>query len=247
MSATGTETHRHWPSGHLPSRLWPSGRRGWLMGACALALVLGLAGWLIGFSSVLGVRTVTVSGTSFLTPAQVEAVADIPSGRPLSRLDTAAVRARVAALPEVRTVSVRTSYPSTVLIRITERVAVGYRAVANGAALVDADDVQFRTQSRPPAGLPQLATTGEAADSSELTAAVAAVAGALPAALARRVSLITTAGPESVTLRLFDGRIVLWGGTDRGADKANLMTARLRQPGRYYDISDPSSVISRGA
>jgi cell division protein FtsQ len=172
-------------------------------------------------------------------------VAEIRSGSPLSRLDTTAVRARVAALPEVRTVSVRTSYPSTVLIRITERVAVGYRAVANGAGLVDADNVQFRTEARPPAGLPQLATTGESAADPELAAAVATVAGALPPALARRVSLISTASTESITLRLFDGRIVLWGGTDRGADKAKLMAALLRQPGRYYDISDPSSVISR--
>ncbi|HJQ01616.1 MAG TPA: FtsQ-type POTRA domain-containing protein [Jatrophihabitans sp.] len=227
--------------------LRPVGRWRWLIAGCALALVLGVTTWLVGFSSVLGVRTVTVTGAKFLTPAQVEAAADIRAGSPLSRLDTAAVRARVAALPEVRTVSVRTSYPSTVLIRITERVAVGYRAVANGAGLVDADDVQFRTQSRPPVGLPQLATTGPAASDRELTAAVATVAGALPAALARRVSLVSAADAESVTLRLFDGRIVFWGGTDRAADKARLMTALLRQPGRYYDISDPSSVISRGA
>jgi len=234
MTAPTTNGHR--PTG----RPWH-----WLIGGCALASVLGLAAWLIGFSSVLGVRTVTVSGTRFLTPAQVEAAADIRAGSPLSRLDTAAIRARVAALPEVRAVSVRTSYPSTVLIRITERVAVGYRAVANGAGLVDADNVQFRTQARPPAGLPQLTTTGESAADPELAAAVATVAGALPPALARRVSLISTASTESITLRLFDGRIVLWGGTDRGADKAKLMTALLRQPGRYYDISDPSSVISR--
>jgi cell division protein FtsQ len=247
MTATGTRpqlpTGRpHRPAGRLHL---PAGR--WLIGGCALGLVLGLAAWLIGFSSVLGVRTVTVSGTSFLTPGQVESAAGIRSGSPLSRLDTAAVRARVAALPEVRTVSVRTSYPSTVLIRITERVAVGYRAVANGAGLVDVDDVQFRTQSRPPTGLPQLATTGGSASDPALAAAVATAAGALPAALARRVSLVTAADPESITLRLFDGRIVLWGGTDRGAEKAKLMTALLRQPGRYYDISDPSSVISRGA
>jgi cell division protein FtsQ len=225
----------------------PAGyRRRWLVGAGALVLVLALATWLLGFSSVLGVRTVTVSGTRLLSPAQVESAAAVRSGSPLSTLDTAAIRARVAALAEVRTVTVSTSYPSTVRIRITERVAVGYRAVANGAALVDASNVQFRTQSRPPAGLPQLATVGESGDSG-LAVAVAAVAGALPPSLAQRVSLITAASTESVTLRLFDRRTVLWGGTDRSADKARLMTALLRQPGRYYDISDPSSVISRGA
>jgi cell division protein FtsQ len=219
--------------------------RGWLVGlGVTLALLVGL-GWLVGFSSVLGVHSVLVSGTRQLSPAQVEQAAAVKPGSPLSRLDTSAIRARVAKLPEVRTVTVRTSYPSTVLIQVTERIAVGYRATPTGAGLVDADNVQFRIQSRPPAGLPQLATArpGQA----DQAAAMATVAGALPAELARRVSLISAASTESVTLRLFDGRVVFWGGTDRGADKARLMTALLRQPGRYYDISDPSTVISRSA
>lgn len=216
-----------------------------LLGAgLTLTLLVGL-GWLVGFSSVLGVRSVLVSGTRQLSPAQIEAAAAVRPGSPLSRLDTAAIRARVAKLPEVRTVTVHTSYPSTVLIQVTERVAVGYRATPTGAGLVDADNVQFRIESRPPAGLPQLATArpGQA----EQAAAMATVAGALPPELARKVSLISAASTETVTLRLFDGRLVFWGGTDRGADKARLMTALLRQPGHYYDISDPSMVISRSA
>jgi len=219
--------------------------RGWLVGGgLTLVLLVGL-GWLVGFSSVLGVHSVLVSGTRQLSPAQVEAAAAVRPGSPLSRLDTSAIRARVAKLPEVRTVTVRTSYPSTVLIQVTERVAVGYRATPTGAGLVDAANVQFRIQSKPPAGLPQLAAAlpGQA----DQAAAVATVAGALPPELARKVSLISAASTESVTLRLFDGRLVFWGGTDRGTDKARLMTALLRQPGRYYDISDPSTVISRSA
>lgn len=219
--------------------------RGWLIGVgLTLVLVVGL-GWLVGFSSVLGVHSVLVSGNRELSRAEVESAAAVRPGSPLSRLDTSAIRARVAKLPEVRTVTVHTSYPSTVLIQVTERVAVGYRATPTGAGLVDADNVQFRIQSKPPAGLPQLATAplGQA----DQAAAMATVAGALPTELARRVSLISAASTESVTLRLFDGRVVFWGGTDRGADKARLMTALLRQPGHYYDISDPSTVISRSA
>jgi cell division protein FtsQ len=219
--------------------------RRWLIGASVtLTLLVGL-GWLVGFSSVLGVHSVLVSGTRQLSPAEIEAAAAVRPGSPLSRLDTAAIRARVAKLPEVRTVTVHTSYPSTVLIQVTERVAVGYRATPTGAGLVDADDVQFRIESKPPAGLPQLATgrPGQAVQA----AAMATVAGALPPELARKVGLISAASTETVTLRLFDGRLVFWGGTDRGADKARLMTALLRQPGHYYDISDPSMVISRSA
>jgi cell division protein FtsQ len=129
-----------------------------------------------------------------------------------------------------------------VTIRITERTAVGYRPVDGGEVLVDGENVAFRTVAKPPARLPRLLVSGIDAPS----AAAAAVAAALPPKLAAKVSSIAAATQESVTLTLNDGRTVLWGGTDRSADKARLLSALLGQPGRYFDLSDPSSVISRG-
>jgi hypothetical protein len=38
---------------------------------------------------------------------------------------------------------------------------------------------------------------------------------------------------------------VLWGGVERSADKARLLSVLLGQPGRFFDLSDPSTVISR--
>jgi cell division protein FtsQ len=214
----------------------------WLIVAGVLVIVL-LATWLVAFSSVFGVRTVTVTGTKLVTAEQVRTAAAIPSGSPLARLDANAIRARIAAIPEVRTVRISTSYPSTVTITVTERVAVGYRSGPDGASLVDASNVQFRTTAKPPSGLPRLQLSVDPAAS----AATAVVAAALPATLDRKISLISAATTESVTLALTDGRTVLWGGTDRDADKARLLPVLLGQPGRYFDVSDPSSVISRGA
>ena len=214
----------------------------WLIVAGALVIAVFLT-WLVAFSSLFGVRTVTVTGTKLVTAGQVRSAAAIPSGAPLARLDTSAIRARVAAIPEVRSVTVSTSYPSTVTIAVTERVAVGYRSGSSGASLVDAGNVEFRTTAKPPAGLPRLQLSVDPAAS----AATAVVAAALPATLDRKISLISAATSESVTLALTDGRTVLWGGTDRDADKARLLPVLLKQPGHYFDISDPSSVISRGA
>ena len=209
--------------------------------AGVLVLVVAL-GWLVGFSSVLGVRTVTVSGEQRLSAAAIEQAAAIRRGAALARLDTGAIRERISALPAVRSVSVRTSYPSTVRIAVTERVAVGYRSSAEGVVLVDPSDIQFATQRHAPAGLPQLELTGDQARSS----AAAAVAGALPASFARVVSRISAPTPQTVTLTLSDGRTVLWGGTDRSAEKAALVPVLVHQPGQYFDVSDPSAVISRG-
>jgi cell division protein FtsQ len=225
-------------TGRLPGR-WR--RRRWPVLAAVAVLVLAVA-WSVGFSSVLGVRTVTVSGEHRVSEAQITAAAGIAHGAPLARLDARAIRARIAAIPAIRAVSVSTSYPATVRIRVTERVAVGYRQDGDRVVLVDASDVQFASQSHAPSGLPQLEVTGDQARS----AAAATVAAALPAGFAGAVARIAVPSTQTITLTLTDGRTVLWGGTDRSGEKAKLVPVLVHQPGRYFDVSDPSSVISRG-
>lgn len=209
---------------------------------CAAALVLALLVWLVAFSSVLGVRTVNVVGARTLTAEQVRAAAGIRSGAPLARLDLGAIRARLSAVAPVRAVTVSRSYPASVTIRITERVAIGYRQVDGGrVVLVDRESVAFSTVAAAPAGLPRLLVPAEGPQST----AASVVAGALPATILRSLSSISAPSTESVTLTLRDGRIVLWGGIDRSADKARLLTALLGRPGHYFDLSDPSVVTSR--
>lgn len=216
------------------------GVRGWLVLVLLLLLAVVLL-WVVAFSSILGVAAVQVRGNTTLTAAQIEQQAAIPSGKPLIRLDTATARARVLALPQIKTATVTTSYPHTVTITVTQRTAVGYRTAGGTTKLVDVDDVAFEPVSSPPKKLPQLVAGEVAADDM----AIATAAGALSASVAAQVTAITAQTPESVTLALADGRVVLWGGADRGADKARLLSALLSQPGHYFDISDPSTVISR--
>jgi cell division protein FtsQ len=215
----------------------------WAVAGVVLALVV----WLLAFSSVLGVRSVDVVGTRTLTAAQVRAAAGISDGTPLVRLDLGAITHRLRAMAPIRAVTVSRSYPGTVTIRITERTAIGYRpvdaAVSGGPVLlVDRDNVAFRTVTSAPANLPRLLVP----ESGLPSAAAALVASTLPAKVLKTLSTVSAPSDESVTLNLRDGRTVLWGGTDRSAEKARLLSALLAQPGRYFDLSDPSAVTSRG-
>jgi cell division protein FtsQ len=138
---------------------------------------------------------------------------------------------------------VDTAYPSTVTLTVTERVAVAYRQNGGAVDLIDRDDVALRSVTAPPPGLPRLDVAGDAAKQS----AAAAVAASLSGGVARKVDTITVPTTESITLKLTDGRTILWGGTDRNDEKAHLLQALLGQAGTYIDLSDPDSVISRGA
>ena len=220
-----------------------SRRRTAVIVAAITLLVAVIAVWIVGFSSVLGVKTVSVRGTSTLTAQQVRAAARIAHGAPLIRLDTNAVARRVEALPAVASATVRTGYPNSVVITVVERVAVGY--VENGAqfVLVDRTGVQFRTVDTRPRAVPLFALPdGAAARSSG--AAVASVAAALPRSLLAKISSIQAFDPGAITLLLNDHRVVSWGSADHNADKARILPALLTQPGTRFDVSDPTQVVA---
>jgi cell division protein FtsQ len=204
--------------------------------------VIAVLVWVALFSSLLGAKRVRVRGADDVSAARVRSVADVPQGRPLLRLDTGAIARRVETLPDVAAASVHVSYPSTVVITVTERVAVGY-LVANGrVVLVDKSGKQFRTVSAAPARLPRFAIPAGATATGH---AVATVAGALTAPVLHKLSLISASDPSAITLQLRDGRSVEWGSADRSADKAQVLPALLARPGTDFDVSNPDLVVAR--
>ncbi len=213
-----------------------------------VALVAGTAGviavlvWVVLFSSVLGVERVVVHGAHRVSATQIRSVADVPHGRPLLRLDTGAIARRVETLPGVATARVHVSYPSTVVITVTERVAVGYLLADGTVILVDRSGRQFRTVPVAPAGLPRFDIPTAATATGH---AVATVAGALTAPVLRELSSISASDPSAITLHLRDGRTVQWGSADRSGDKAQVLPALLARPGTDFDVSNPDLVVAR--
>ena len=78
----------------------------------ALLVLVGVGTWLLLGTSVLGVRSVTVTGTDRLDPATVREVAAVPAGEPLATLDTGAVAADVR--------QVRAASPDDVRLQLTK-------------------------------------------------------------------------------------------------------------------------------
>jgi cell division protein FtsQ len=212
--------------------------------AVALMLLAGGTGWVVGFTGVLGVHTVAVTGLRALPAAQVSAAAGVRPGQPLARVDTAAVADRVRAIPGVARVAVTRSWPATLRIAVTERLGVAVATVAGVPWLVDGTGVRFQQLRTVPAGLPRLAVRDVGPDDPATTAALAALAALGPPVRAQ-LEVVTAQTPDSVTLALRGGRTVLWGGTDEPAAKARVLAALLARSGTVYDVSTPSVVTVR--
>lgn len=217
--------------------------------ACAVVLgllVVGALGWVVLRTPLLGVDRVRVTGEDRVSAAQVVALAAVPLGTPLARVDVEAVRRRVAALPAVREVVVSRSWPSTLRVRVVERRPVAWVAATRGVTLLDRDGVAFDTEPRPPTGAVRLQVPAPGPHDPTTRSALA-VLDELPEGLRTRLAIVRAASPEAVSLLLRDGRQVVWGGPGRARDKAVAAEALLRLPGTVYDVTSPDVVVRREA
>lgn len=230
--------------GSGPRRLLPPRR---VLVAAVIVLVVILAVWVVAFSPLLGVRTVVVRGAGGSTAAQVISAADISHGTPLVRLDTGSIARRVERVAAVRTAQVSTSFPSTVTITVVERRAVGWIREGGHDVLVDSTGMRYRSVTARPAHLPLLVLPP--GSGAATTAAVAAVAAALPAHLLPRIASVQALDPNAITLLLRDERVVHWGSAAQSAAKARVLPVLLRQValhgGTQIDVSDPSQPFVR--
>ncbi|HEX3812535.1 MAG TPA: FtsQ-type POTRA domain-containing protein [Mycobacteriales bacterium] len=212
-------------------------------GGIVLALAI-VTIYIAGFTSVLAVHKVTVSGLHRLTEKGVLAVAKVPEGKPLARLDLKPIQDRVAALPGVARVDVRRAWPNGVRIVVTERAGVVVAERGGAQWLLDADGVAFQRLRGTVSGIPRL-TPALNGKPDAATRAALRVAADLPTWLRVRTIGITAKTPDSVTLSLTKGRTVQWGGATRDADKAQVLQALLKQSGTVYDVQSPKVVAVR--
>ena len=208
-----------------------------------VVLLVLLAVWILVFSPVFGVRSVVVRGTHTLSAATVERAAGISHGTPLLRVNTAAAVARLDRLAAVRSATVRTSWPGTVVIDVTERRPVGFLRENGHVVLVDTTGARFRTVQTPPARLPLLVLPSGADRAT--TAAVAAVAAALPGRILPRVASVQALDPQAITLLLRGDRVVHWGSAAQSRAKAQVLPPLLRRGATQIDVSDPAQPFTR--
>jgi cell division protein FtsQ len=210
-----------------------------------LVVLLAVTAWLVGFSSVLAVRTVTVTGLADAGEQQaVLTAAAIKQGVPLARVDTGGAADRVAQIATIASVSVSRSWPSTVVVSVQRKVPV--LAVKNPQGqlqVVDASGVPFETVRELPPGVAQVNAASDAPDPEGIRAAIS-VLELLSAERRAQVSAVTVTSADLVTLQL--GQVnVVWGGVADGPKKLGVLEALLATNPAVVDVSAPDTPITR--
>lgn len=212
-----------------------------------LATIAG--GWVIWVSPVLGVTSIRVEGNSVVATAAVRSSAGVDSGTPLARVDLGDVAARVSTLPAVASAEVARAWPNTLVVTVHERVPLAVVTVEGRAWVVDKTGTVYLPVTSLPGGkAPATAITLKIAapgPKDTTTQAALAVVRTLPAAVRKLVGSVEAPSASAVTLRLKDGRTIIWGGADDSAKKARLVAPLLTQAGNQFDVSSPNAVVIR--
>ncbi|MDO5094387.1 MAG: FtsQ-type POTRA domain-containing protein [Propionibacteriaceae bacterium] len=214
-----------------------------ILSAVASVLVLvGVATWLFGFSSVFAAKQVRVTGVSLLSEDQVSQVAAVDLGRPLATLDLGNVRERVATLAPVDEVKVERRFPDTVEITITERTLSYLWSDGTTLRWVDSEGVVFHEGGEPPAGM---VTAQVDAPDQRLLQDVSTVVQAVVPVLGERITLVRATAVDQIEIRLDDGDTVVWGSADESELKAQVLAVLLKQEASVYDVSAPEAPTTR--
>jgi len=209
-----------------------------------VVVMLAAAGaWVLLGTSLLAVRTVEVTGSTIVSADQVRATAEVTLGTPLARIDTVAVAERVKALPSVFDADVSRSWPSTLVIAVTERRPVAAVHVTGGFEVMDGSGVLFETVAAPPSGAVLLTVRSPGPTDRDTTAGLTVISSLTPQ-LRSVVRQVDVGSPDSIELELIDGRVIVWGDADQSAKKAQIATLLLGRAHQRLDVSAPDQVVA---
>lgn len=223
-------------------------RNAWLtalgaLGAVLLFVALGV------FTPLMSLQEVVIEGTTRVNAAQIQAALQSEINKPLPLVDQATVEKAVAAQPLVKSFSVESLPPHTLLIKIVERQPAGYLPTAEGFTMVDAAGVVMETTPERIPGVPLFTVEGDSAKAPGFEAGLN-VLHSLPAALAGQIDEVIAKTTDDVIIVLSGtGARVFWGGPENAALKSKVLASLLavNPVGSVseYDVSSPNTAVVR--
>ncbi|WP_142058017.1 cell division protein FtsQ/DivIB [Pseudarthrobacter sp. B4EP4b] len=221
-----------------------------VVAAILVAVVAGLIAAAV-FTPALAVRTISVSGTHLLTPAQVEAALEPLHGKPLPQVTDEEVGRLLEPLVQVKSVSAEARPPSGLAVAVRERVPVALVKQGEQYQLVDVEGVQLASTDDPASVSLPVIDGGAGTIGKDLFRATAQVLGALPPDVLAKLSNASAQSVDAVELKLVDGQTIVWGNAGEKELKARVLAALLKapvdpkHPVKVYDVSVPRHPVTR--
>lgn len=215
-----------------------------LTGGGILSLVLLVTG--IVFSPLLTLTEVVVKGREFVPERVIVGAVSDQVGKPLAAIDFAAIQSKLSSVTRIQSFTTEIQPPHTLVIRVVERVAIGFLSSKSKWVVIDAAGVVIDTVTTTPSKLPHIVV---ASTTDRAFPAVTETLLALPQSVRKRIAVISAETRDSVRFTLRgEGHEIVWGSSDNAALKSLVMDRALRvasrNGGRYeIDVSAPDNIV----
>lgn len=203
-----------------------------------VVIALALVVWL---SPLFVVRNVKVRNNELLTEEQVIAVAQVPMGVPLARVDLGAIADNVLSVGAVKEVTVGRSWPSSISIRLQERVMIFQIEDGGSYRWVDAEGTIFHHTNERTEGFIVHTATNE----KRLLTDVATVVLSLSDDLKVQLTEIVASSVDQIILNFDNGKQVIWGSAEESELKAQVLPHLLPMEGNFIDVTSPGNPAIR--
>jgi cell division protein FtsQ len=218
-------------------------------------LAVGVSAWVVVTSAFFDIQRIDVRGNRRLSDRDVVSLSGARLGTNLLTLPVEKIRRSLLRSPWIASAEPTRSLPSTLILHVTERSAVGWVRDPGGYAALAADGIVVERGTVSPEGLVALGSTESSVAVGRRMEGVAAqlrVAASLAPGLRRTVEKATADGGE-VELLLAGGARVLYGEAESLREKNAALASMLRYARRnqieieYLDVRSPGAPALRPA
>lgn len=214
--------------------------RNWGIGLGSVVLVLGVLIALVT-TPIMSVKEIRVEGSDRVSSERIVSALESQLGKPIALVSDAEIGAALEQFTALESYAVDLLPPSTVLIRITERIPV---ALNEDGQLLDAAGVNLGEPRSGEGDLPTI--VGVTAGTDEFDA-VARVLSNLSEVMLEQVTEITASSTQSIQLKT-EGETIIWGGPQDSRLKSDTVQALLASDaveGKTIDVSAPEHPVVR--
>ena len=205
-----------------------------------LAIVAGVAWWVLYFSHWFVVTQITVLGAKRVPADQVSAVANSAINQPLIKVKLADIQKEVEKIAEVESATVERGWPHTVLVTIQERKPVAV-AMSHGRYIL-VDDRGFAAGPKL-ANKPKGYKVIDGVASTPGMASAVAILNEIPKSW--KIDWIGVRSQDSVVVHLKSGADITFGSGESAKQKVRVAQALLANKYKVIDVSAPDAPTVR--
>jgi len=207
----------------------------WMFTLLLVTVLAAVIVWIVQTSSAATVSSIEVQVSDQSLRKPIEQVAGIEIGERITDINYLAVEAKITQLPQVRSASVVRRWPDRIVISVDLREPIGWLSRDNTILYLDSTGEIYD----PKVGIAKLGIPQFRANSDRLLMDSTTAYFDFPNSIKKQIIEVSASTQSNIRFILSPGITVVWGSSERGSRKSEVLQVLLQRKAKIYDVSAP--------